>query len=290
MSGIHQDMQKSGVTLSLLWQEYYSQCRTCGKLPYQFTQFNKYYADYVYKTKATMHMDHKPGDTMQVDWAGQTGGIINTDTGGIIPVYLFVAEIPYSGYAYTEGFRDMKQEAWINAHARAYQYFGGITRLLVPDNLKTGIVKNTKDETAINKTYQKMATYYGTAILPARPKSPKDKAAVEGAVGNVSTWILAALRNRQFFSLEEINEAIWDKLYYFNHRPFPKKEGSRAPSGEGALVYLRDEMFVLIILGTHYPWIISPILHIAFCFADSTECLLQLGNDHLAFFRLDEVY
>jgi transposase len=101
-----------------------------------------------------MHVDHKPGDTMQVDWAGQTGGIIDTDTGKIIPVYLFVAVLPYSGYAYTEGFLDMKQEAWINAHVHAYQYFGGITRLLVPDNLKTGVVKNNKDETVINKTYQ----------------------------------------------------------------------------------------------------------------------------------------
>jgi transposase len=151
---IHQEMQKSGVTLSLLWQEYYSQCRASGKLPYQSTQFNKHYADYVHKTKATMHVDHKPGDTMQVDWAGQTGGIIDTDTGKIIPVYLFVAVLPYSGYAYTEGFLDMKQEAWINAHVHAYQYFGGITRLLVPDNLKTGVVKNNKDETVINKTYQ----------------------------------------------------------------------------------------------------------------------------------------
>ena len=123
---IHQEMQKSGVTLSLLWQEYYSQCRASGKLPYQSTQFTKHYADYVHKTKATMHVDHKPGDTMQVDWAGQTGGIIDTDTGEIIPVYLFVAVLPYSCYAYTEGFLDMKQESWINAHVHAYQYFGGI--------------------------------------------------------------------------------------------------------------------------------------------------------------------
>lgn len=235
---IHQEMQKSGVTLSLLWQEYYSQCRANGKLPYQSTQFNKHYANFVHKTKATMHVDHKPGDTMQVDWAGQTGGVIDTDTGVIIPVYLFVAVLPYSGYAYTEGFLDMKQEAWINAHVHAYQYFGGITRLLVPDNLKTGITKNTKDETVVNKTYQEMAAHYGTAILPARPRSPKDKAAVEGTVGNVSTWILAALRNQQFFSLEEINEAIWDKLYDFNHKSFQKKEGSRAAVFEEEKVFL----------------------------------------------------
>ena len=101
---IHQEMQKSGVTLSLLWQEYYSQCRASGKLPYQSTQFNKYYSDFVQKTRATMHLDHKPGDAMQVDWAGQTAAVVDTDTGEIIPAYLFVAVLPYS--------EDIRQ--WLN--------------------------------------------------------------------------------------------------------------------------------------------------------------------------------
>ena len=154
---VHREMQKSGVTLSLLWVEYCEQCRANGDIPYQSTQFNKYYSDFVQKTRATMHLDHKPGDTMQVDWAGQTAAVVDTDTGEIIPAYLFVAVLPYSGYAYTEAFLDMKQEAWINAHVHAYQYFGGVTRLLVPDNLKTGVIKNTKDETVINKIYREPA-------------------------------------------------------------------------------------------------------------------------------------
>ena len=183
---------------------------------------NKYYSDYVHKTKATM----------QVDWAGQTGGIIDSDTSKIIPVYLFVSVLSYSGYAYVEACLDMKQDAWINAHVHAYQYFGGVTRLLVPDNLKTSVLKNTKDETVINRSYREMAEHYGTASLPARSRTPKDKAAVEGTVGIVSTWILAALRNQQFFSLEELNEAVQDKLYDFNHKLFQKKEGSRAEAFE----------------------------------------------------------
>ncbi len=236
---IHQEMQKSGVTLNLLWLEYCEACRIADDLPYQSTQFNKYYAEYVHKTKATMHLNHKPGDTMQVDWAGKTAGLIDTDTGEVIPVYLFVAVLPYSGYAYTEGFLDMRQEAWIQAHVHAYQYFGGVTKLLVPDNLKTGIIKNTKDETVVNKTYQEMAAHYGTAILPARPRTPKDKAAVEGAVGILSTWILASLRNQQSFSLDELNAAIRDKLHSFNHKPFQKKEGSRAA------LFEEEKMFLL---------------------------------------------
>ena len=229
---IHKEMQKSGVTLSLLWVEYCEQCRAAGELPYQSTQFNKYYADYVHKTKATMHLNHKPGETMQVDWAGDAMGIVDTDTGELIPAYLFVSVLPYSGYAYAEAFLDEKQEAWINAHVNAYRYFGGVTRILVPDNLKTGVIKNTKDETVLNRSYREMAEHYGTAVIPARPRTPKDKAFVEGSVGVVSTWIIAALRNRQFFSLAELNEAVSEKLYEFNRKPFQKKEGSRAVAFE----------------------------------------------------------
>lgn len=166
---VHKEMQKSGVTLSLLWVEYCEQCRQNGELPYKSTQFNKYYADYVHKTKATMHLEHKPGENMQVDWAGQTAGIVDTDTGERLPAYLFVSVLPYSGYAYTEAFPDMKQEAWITAHVHAYNYFGGVTRILTPDNLKTGVIKNTRTETVLNKTYQEMAEHYGTAIIPTRP-------------------------------------------------------------------------------------------------------------------------
>jgi hypothetical protein len=110
----------------------------------------------------------------------------------------------------------------------AYQYFGGVTRILTPDNLKTGVTKVSKSETVINKTYQELAEHYGTAVIPARVRSPKDKPTVEGSVGIISTWILAALRNQQFLSLRELNEAIREKLIEFNKKPFQKKDGSRA--------------------------------------------------------------
>ena len=113
---VHREMQKSDVTLSLLWVEYCEQCRQNDKLPYKSTQFNKYYADYVHKTKATMHLEHRPGETMQVDWAGQTAALVDTGTGERLDAYLFVAVLPYSSYAYTEAFLDMKQEAWITGH------------------------------------------------------------------------------------------------------------------------------------------------------------------------------
>ena len=108
---VHKELQRSGVTLSLLWLEYCDQCRAAGEIPYQSTQFNKYYADYLAKVNATMHLNHKPGEVMQVDWAGDTAAVIDTDTGEIIPAYVFVTTLPYSGYSYVEAFFSMNQEA-----------------------------------------------------------------------------------------------------------------------------------------------------------------------------------
>lgn len=163
-----------------------------------------------------------------MDWAGDTASVIDTDTGEIIPAYVFVATLPYSGYSYVEAFFSMNQEAWTTAHVIAYKYFGGVTRIIQCDNLKTGVQKHGKDELILNKAYQEFTEHYGTAILPARVRSPKDKAAVKGTVGIISTFILAALRNRQFLSLQELNEAVWERLEVFHRKPFQKREGSRA--------------------------------------------------------------
>jgi transposase len=225
---IHREMAKSGMTMQLIWFEYCETCTGSGEIPYQLTQFKKYYRDFLTQTKATMHINRRPGETLEVDWAGQTAGIVDTDTGEIILAYIFVATLPYSGYSYVEAFFDQKQEAWIMAHVNAYQFFGGTTRILVPDNLKTGVDKVTKSETILNRVYQEMAQHYDTAVIPARVKSPKDKASVEGSVGIVTNWILAAIRNQQFLSLHELNLVIRQKLHNFNHKPFQKKDGSRA--------------------------------------------------------------
>ena len=154
-ASVHKELQRSGVTLNLLWLEYCNQCRAAGEIPYQSTQFNKYYADYLAKVNATMHLNHKPGEVMQVDWAGDTAAVIDTDTGEIIPAYVFVATLPYSGYSYVEAFFSMNQEAWTTAHVNAYKYFGGVTRIIQCDNLKTGVQKHGKDEVVLNKSYEK---------------------------------------------------------------------------------------------------------------------------------------
>ena len=225
---IHREMAKPGMTQQLAWMEYCDQCRDSGSIPYQLTQFKAHYREYLATTKATMHINRKPGEIMEVDWAGQTAQVCDGDTGEVLDAYVFVAALPYSGYAYVEAFLGQRQEEWIAAHVNAYNYFGGVARMLVPDNLKTGVVKHTRSEIVLNKSYQELAEHYGTAILPARVRTPKDKASVEGSVGVISTFILAAIRNQRFFTLRELNDVIRERLYSFNHKPFQKKDGSRA--------------------------------------------------------------
>lgn len=260
---VYKEMQKSGVTLNLLWLEYCDQCKASGEIPYQSTQFNKYYSDYLNKAHATMHLNHKPGEIMQVDWAGDTASVIDTDTGEVIPAYVFVATLPYSGYSYVEAFFSMNQECWTAAHVNAYRYFGGVTRMIQCDNLKTGVEKHGKDEVVLNKSYQELAEHYATAIVPARVRAPKDKAAVEGTVGIISTFILAALRNRQFLSLLELNEAIWERLEALNNKPFQKKNGSRTSLFEEEKPFLRPLPQYPFELATWKKATIGPNYHIS---------------------------
>jgi transposase len=226
-SFIHKELATPGVNLSLLWTEYCEDAYSTGKTPYMYSQFCDKYRHWARLTKATMRIQHKPGDAMQVDWAGNTLKLYDRYTADTTDVYLFVAVLPCSCKAYVEACENMKSECWLSCHSHAYSYFGGVTRLLIPDNLKTGIVKNTRYETIINRSYQELAEYYGTAIVPCRVKRPQDKSLAEGSVKYASTWIIAALRNRKFFSMQEIQEAVTEKLEELNSYPFKKREGNR---------------------------------------------------------------
>ena len=224
---IHQELARNGVTLTLLWKEYFENCRMEHTRPLMYSGFCYHYQQFAAKHKATLHVEHKPGERMEVDWAGDTAVLKDNISGKAIPVYVFVAVLPCSGYAYAEGFLSQNMESWITAHVHAYQFYTGVTRLLIPDNLKTGIEKADWYSPVINKTYQEMAEHYGTVVIPAGVRKPKQKASVERAVGMLSTWIIAALRNQQFFSLWELNEAMRHKLTDFNRKPFQKKPGTR---------------------------------------------------------------
>jgi len=245
---IHQEMARKGVTLSLLWNEYCDNCRMENSRPLMYTQFCYHYQEYAVENKATLHIHHKPGDRMEVDWAGDTAFILDNLSGKPIAAYVFVAVLPYSGYAYAEAFFSQNLESWIQAHVHAYEFFGGTSRILTPDNLKTGVLKADWYSPVINKTYHEMAEYYGTAVIPTGIKKPTEKAMVERTVGMLSTWIIAALRNRQFFSLFDLNQAIRQKLEDFNKKPFQKRNGCRESAFEEErpfLIPLPDKPFEL---------------------------------------------
>lgn len=237
---IHKEMARSGVTLSLLWHEYVQLCREQREIPYSYRQFCRFYTRYVTKTKATMRIKRKPGETMEVDWAGQTASVKNSTTGQVNPAYVFVAVLPCSQFAYVEAFLSMGTSSWIQAHIHAFQFFNGVPRTIVPDNLKTGVDHSSRTDPIINRTYQELAEHYQTAIIPARVRHPKDKPNVEGTVKIISTWIIAALRNGQYFSIQELNEAIKEKLVEYNQKPFQKKNGSRQSA------FAEEESFALL--------------------------------------------
>ena len=191
------------------------------------TQFNDNYRKWARITKATMRIQHKPGDEMEADWASATIDIYDEVTEETDPVYLFVVALPCSLYVYAELCPNMKSDTFINCHVHAYAYFGGSPHLLIPDNLKAGVTKNTSFDTLISRAYKEMADHYDTTIVPARVKHPDDKPNAEGSVKYATTWILAALRNYHFFSIEEAKKAVSEKLEELNLRPFKKRLGKR---------------------------------------------------------------
>ena len=172
---IHEDLLKPGVTLNLLWLEYQEGAKSIGKPFYHRSYFFEQYKKYVSRNNLTMHIEHKPGERLMVDWDGKTLQVHNRLTGEIDAAYLFVATLPFSMKSYVRACPSMKEDEWIRCHIEAYKYFGGVTRLLIPDNLKTGVIYHKKyDDPVLNRAYQEMADYYDTTIMPARVRKPKD--------------------------------------------------------------------------------------------------------------------
>ena len=232
---IHTELAKNGVTLTLLWEEYRAKCYESGKTPYMSTQFAEKYRKWARVTKATMRIQHKPGDAMELDWAGDTIPVFDSVTGEASAAYLFVAVLPCSCFVYAEACDDMKTENWLVCHVHAVNYFGGVTRLLIPDNCKTATTANTRYDTILNRSYQELAEHYGTAIVPARVRKPKDKSHAEASVRLAESWIIAALRNQKFFTIQEAREAVAEKLEELNDRAFQKMAGTRRSA------YLEEE-------------------------------------------------
>jgi len=226
---IRKELLKNGVTKKLLWIEYCELCHASGDEPLMYSQFCDYIRKDEEKRRATMHIPRKPGEQIEVDWAGDPAHIVDPDTGELTECWLFVGVLTYSQYTFVEAFMNERTGNWIKAHIRMFEFFGGVSLVLVADNCTTAVDHQKSDwyTPVLNTTYHELAEHYNVAILPARVRKPKDKPNVEGSVGKISTWITAALRNEQFFSLAELNTAIRKKLNVYNARQFQKKECSR---------------------------------------------------------------
>jgi len=212
---IHSERRQKGVTLRLLWQEYKAEYPT----GYQYSQFCERYRLWKKQRAApSLRKEHPGGEEMEVDYAGLKMVMMDAVTGERIPLSVFVAVLPASNYIYAEAQLSENQRNWNNGHARAFAYFGGVVKIVIPDNVKTAVSKPNYYEPGVNLAYQELAEYYRFAVLPTRVRRPKDKGKVENGVQNVERWIIAPLRQRQFFSLHQVNLAIREQLEMLNNR------------------------------------------------------------------------
>jgi transposase len=218
---IHTERQKPGVTLELLHLEYREQ-HPDG---YGYTTFCEMYRQWRAKQKLTMRQVHRGGEKLFVDYSGKKPSIVDPKTGEVHEVELFVAVLGASSYTYAEATRTQKSEDWIGSHTRALADLGGVPAVLVPDQLRSAVSRPCRYEPGEQRTYAELARHYGTAIVPARPRKPRDKAKVEVGVQVVQRWILARLRNQTFFSLDALNERIHGLCEELNDRPMRRYGG-----------------------------------------------------------------
>jgi transposase len=214
-ASLHRDLRRPGVTLSLLWEEY----RTSAPDGVGYSWFCDLYRAWAGRVTLVMRQVHIAGERLFVDYSGHTMEVVDATTGEVQTAQIFVAVMGASNYTYVEATFTQKLPDWIASHVRAFSYFGGTTKQIVPDNLRSGVTKACLYEPAINRTYADLARHYATAICPARPRRPRDKAKAEVGVQIVGRWILARLRNKRFFSLAALNIDIRILLDDLNKRP-----------------------------------------------------------------------
>lgn len=231
---VRREMHRKGVTLQLLWTEYRDAVRQRGEdgQAYQYSQFCDLYADWRKKLPLVMRQEHRAGEKLFVDYSGLRPKLVEPETGVEREVELFVAVLGASNYTYAEATYTQSISCWLGAHVHAFEYFSCVPEVVVPDQLKSGVTVSDLHDPDVNAAYSALAAHYGVAVIPARPRRPKDKAKVEVGVQIAQRWILARLRNRRFFSLEALNEAIWELLEEMNTRTFAKRDGSRRTAFE----------------------------------------------------------
>lgn len=221
--GFEKELKRTGVTRWTLWGEY----KLRYPAGYSYSQFCDIYKQWRESSSATMVFGHEPADKLYIDFTGKKLSIIDEDTGEVQELEVFVCLLGHSQYTYVEAVRSQKKEDFVMATQNALRYFGGVPRALVTDNLKSAVIRADKYEPELNETFLDFANHYGTTILPARSRKPRDKALVENAVKLVYNRIFAPLRNETFFSIEQLNFVIRDQLEKHNNQVFQKEPQSR---------------------------------------------------------------
>jgi transposase len=220
---VQRELRRKHVTLRLLWEEY----KATHPDGYEYSWFCQHFRSWQKDIDLVMRQEHKAGEKVFIDWAGDTLALIDADTGEVRPCYLFVGVLGASNCTYAEPTLRQDSSAFLSCHVHMFEFFGGVPELLVPDNLKTGVTSPSHYEPDLNPAYSALAEHYGCCVLPTRPRRPKDKAKVEAGVLFAERRIIAVLRRRQFFSLEEVRSAVATELERLNGRPFQKLPGSR---------------------------------------------------------------
>jgi transposase len=239
---VHAEMRNPSVTLELLWREW----RATEPDGIAYSQFTASYRQFMRQRPLVMRQVHLPGDKLFLDFSGQTMPIYVDGQPEPRQAQIFVAVLGYSNYTFACALWSQRIEDWLHGHVQAFNFLGGVPRLLVLDNLKAAVIKHSRDEVQLNLIYQQLAHHYQTIILPTRPRKPKDKAKVEAGVKLVQRWLLAALRHRRFFSLEELNQTILELLPAFNQRPF-----KRQPNSSRYSLFMESELPALQPLPLH---------------------------------------
>jgi transposase len=220
---IHKELKRPGVNLRLLWFEY----RANNPDGYSYQQYTKLHREWADKLNLVMRQQHRAGEKLFVDYAGHTVPVIDRTTGEVTKAQIFLATMGASNYTYADAAPSQELRNWISSNVRALEYLGSVPVFVIPDNLKSAITQACRCDPVTNKTFRRMAEHYGFTIMPARPRKPRDKAKVEKSVQVAETWILGRLRNRDFFTFEELNAAIKKLLEELNHKAFQKLSGNR---------------------------------------------------------------
>ena len=223
MNYISKELGRRGVTFTLLWQEY----KEANPTGYGLSQFKEHYYRYKKKLNPSMRQTHIPGENMFVDYSGMIVDVVCSKTGEISKSQIFVAVLGASGYTFVHATASQKQEDFIKSHVEAFEFYEGVPKILVPDNLKSAVISNNKKGIVLNDSYAELSRHYNCAINPARVRKPQDKSLAEQGVQAIQRWILAVFRNRVFFSVDEINQAINPLLDIYNNKIMKKINKSR---------------------------------------------------------------